>query len=223
MRKTLKKRVHPKSRLRSEGARRRLGAMILDLPARTFDGYIFDCDGTLVDSMPLHYRAWTASFEYHGAPWQWSEDEFYSNAGVPDRVTVLELNQRYGAEVDPDEIHAYKAEWYTRHLADLQPVEAVAAYARARHREGARISVASGSDLSLVLPSLEVAGLLDLFEIIITPALVEQGKPAPDMFLLAAERMEVAPESCLVFEDGEAGIVAAAAAGMASVFVPSRR
>ena len=82
--------------------------------------------------------------------------------------------------------------------------------------------MASGSDLSLVEPSLQAAGLRNLFNIIITPALVENGKPAPDMFLLAAEKMGVPPEDCLVFEDGQAGIDAATAAGMASVYVDSR-
>jgi len=196
--------------------------MILELPARDFDGYIFDCDGTLVDSMPLHFRAWSASFVHHGAPWEWTEDEFYANAGVPDRITVMELNQRFGADLCPDSIHEYKAEWYARHLHEIEAVAAVADLARRYHAEGRKISVASGSDISLVAPSLERAGLLELFDIIITPADVERGKPAPDMFLLAAERMGVAPRECLVFEDGQAGIDAANAAGMVSVFVPSR-
>ena len=196
--------------------------MTLDLPDREFAGYIFDCDGTLVDSMPLHYRAWTASFEHHRAPWRWSEDEFYANAGVPDRITTMELNERYGANVCPDAVHDYKVEWYSRHVADLKPVEEVAALARRYHAEGRRIAVASGSDLSVVEPSLEATGLRELFDIVITPALVEHGKPAPDMFLLAAEKMGVPPGDCLVFEDGLAGIEAADAAGMASVFVPSR-
>jgi len=196
--------------------------MILDLPGRDFEGYIFDCDGTLVDSMPLHFKAWSASFVHHGAPWQWTEDEFYANAGVPDRVTVMELNERHGVDLCPDLIHEFKAEWYARHLHEIEAVHAVADFARRLHAEGRKISVASGSDLSLVEPSLERAGLLDLFDIIITPALVERGKPAPDMFLLAAERMGVAPGDCLVFEDGQAGIDAAVAAGMDWVFVPSR-
>jgi HAD superfamily hydrolase (TIGR01509 family) len=196
--------------------------MILDIPERDFDGFIFDCDGTLVDSMPLHFRAWSASFVHHGAPWEWTEDEFYANAGVPDRITVMELNQRFGADLCPDKIHEYKAEWYARHLHEIEAVAAVADLARRYHAEGRKISVASGSDISLVAPSLERAGLLELFDIIITPADVERGKPAPDMFLLAAERMGVAPETCLVFEDGQAGIDAANAAGMVSVFVPSR-
>ncbi|MEQ1839737.1 MAG: HAD family phosphatase [Verrucomicrobiales bacterium] len=197
--------------------------MKLHLPDREFDGYIFDCDGTLVDSMPLHFKAWTASFVHHGAPWDWSEDEFYANAGVPDRVTVLELNERFGASLCPDEVHEFKAEWYARHLHEIVAVDAVAKLARQYHAEGRKISVASGSDISLVEPSLDRAGLLELFDIIITPAQVKRGKPAPDMFLLAAERMGVPPESCLVFEDGQAGIDAANAAGMESVFVPSRR
>ncbi len=196
--------------------------MTLDLPARDFEGYIFDCDGTLVDSMPLHYRAWTASFVHHGAPWRWSEDEFYANAGVPDRITVMELNERYGASLDPDSIHEYKLQWYSRHLAELRPVAAVAALAKRYREEGRPIAVASGSDLSIVAPSLEATGLIDLFDIVITPADVERGKPAPDMFLLAAGRMGVAPAGCLVFEDGQPGIVAAEAAGMRWVFVPSR-
>ncbi len=196
--------------------------MILNLPEREFDGYIFDCDGTLVDSMPLHFRAWSASFVHHEAPWSWTEDQFYANAGVPDRITVMELNERYGAAICPDQIHEFKAEWYARHLDEIKAVEAVAELARSYHAEGRKIAVASGSDLSLVEPSLEIAGLRDLFEIIITPADVLKGKPAPDMFLLAAERMGVAPGNCLVFEDGQAGIDAAKAAGMEWVFVPSR-
>ena len=196
--------------------------MILDLPERDFDGYIFDCDGTLVDSMPLHFKAWSASFVHHGAPWEWTEDEFYANAGVPDRITVMELNERFDADLCPDSIHEFKAEWYARHLHEIEAVAAVADLARRYHAEGRRISVASGSDISLVVPSLERVGLLELFDIIITPADVKHGKPAPDMFLLAADRMAVAPESCLVFEDGQAGIDAANAAGIASVFVPSR-
>ncbi len=196
--------------------------MKLDLPDRDFGGYIFDCDGTLVHSMPLHFRAWTASFVHNEAPWDWSEDEFYSNAGVPDRVTVAELNERYGASIDADLVHEFKAEWYGKHLHQLGPVQAVSDFAKDLHQQGKSISVASGSDISLVAPSLEQIDLHEIFEIIITPADVQHGKPAPDMFLLAAEKMGVAPQDCLVFEDGQAGIDAANAAGMTSIFVDSR-
>ncbi len=196
--------------------------MILDFPEGDFDGIIFDCDGTLVDSMPLHFRAWTASFVHHEAPWHWTEDEFYASAGVPDRVTVMALNSRYGVNLDPERVYDYKAEWYSRYVSELAPVPAVANLARKYHAAGTPVSVASGSELSLVLPSLAAAGLEGLFDIVITPADVARGKPAPDMFLLAAERMGISPERCLVFEDGKPGIEAAEAAGMRWVFVPSR-
>jgi len=196
--------------------------MILELPDREFGGYIFDCDGTLVDSMPLHFKAWTASFCSQQSTLGWLEDEFYANAGVPDRDTVMQLNERYGADIDPHEVHEFKAEWYARQIHELEPVVAVEKLAHQYHAAGIPISVASGSDLSLVDPSLKITGLRDIFDIVITPADVERGKPAPDMFLLAAERMGIAPEDCLVFEDGQAGIDAATAAGMQSVFVDSR-
>lgn len=196
--------------------------MKLDIPEGDFAGYIFDCDGTLVDSMPLHYRAWTASFEHHEAPWTWTEDEFYAGAGVTEQVTTMGLNRRYGADIDPDSVHEWKVGWYSENMHELKPVEAVADFAKKMHAEGQPISVASGSELSVVEPSLKLTGLRELFDIIITPADVERGKPAPDMFLLAAEKMGVDPKKCLVFEDGQAGIEAAHAAGMKSVFVPSR-
>ncbi|NNE91381.1 MAG: HAD-IA family hydrolase [Verrucomicrobiales bacterium] len=196
--------------------------MILELPDREFGGYIFDCDGTLVDSMPLHYRAWTASFVHHGAPWQWSEDEFYASAGIPDRDIVGKLNADYGVDLDADSIHEHKAEWFMEHLHELTAVEAVAQIVRDFHAKSQPISVATGSDLVIVEPELKHVGLWDYFGIIVTPAHVENGKPAPDMFLLAAEKMGVPAEDCLVFEDGNSGLQAAAAAGMEAVFVPSR-
>lgn len=197
--------------------------MTLQIPDGPFEGYIFDCDGTLVDSMPLHYRAWNASFAHHGAPWAWTEELFYASAGIPDREIVRGLNERWGAEISAESIHEYKLHWYFERMNELKPVEAVAEQVRRCHRAGAPVSVASGSDRSLVESSLEFTGLRHFFDIIITPADVARGKPAPDMFLLAAERMGVEPARCLVFEDGQAGITAAVAAGMQCVFVDSRR
>lgn len=195
--------------------------MELSLPDRQYGGYIFDCDGTLVDSMPLHFRAWSASFRHHEAPFEWEEASFYASAGVPDREIVAGLNAQYGCHLDGDSIHDFKAEWFVRHLHELTPVDAVAEIVRRLHAEKAKIAVATGSDLSIVDPELEHVGLRQYFEIIVTPANVARGKPAPDMFLLAAEKMGVSPADCLVFEDGKAGIQAADAAGMDSVFVPS--
>ncbi len=195
--------------------------MKLSLPDRDFAGYIFDCDGTLVDSMPLHFRAWAASFQHHGAPFEWTEERFYAGAGKPDREIVDGLNAEFGCALDGDAVHETKADWFVRHLAELTAVAAVAEIARDLHADGAKMAVATGSDLVIVDPEMRHVGLREYFEIIVTPADVERGKPAPDMFLLAAEKMGVDAADCLVFEDGKAGIEAADAAGMASVFVPS--
>ena len=193
--------------------------MELTIPEGDFDAYIFDCDGTLVDSMPLHHRAWRAAFEHHDAPFDFTEEIFYAHAGVPDLEIVRILNERFDSNLDGHSVDQFKHDYFMEELHTLQTVTAVETIARRLHGKKP-LAVASGSALELVQPSLEHTGLRQLFETVVTVEMVEHGKPAPDMFLLCAERMKVAPETCLVFEDGQAGIEAANAAGMKSVFVP---
>jgi HAD superfamily hydrolase (TIGR01509 family) len=193
---------------------------MLTLPERDFAGYIFDCDGTLVDSMPLHFIAWTESLRQHKAPFDFSEQRFYSLAGVREQDTVKLLNAEYGTDIDPESVAEVKAAIFQKRIPEVQAVKEVADIARRLHAEGKPISVASGSEEETVRGCLAATGLLELFPIIITPKLVARGKPAPDMFLLAAERMGVPAAECLVFEDGKSGLDAAAAAGMEAVFVP---
>jgi HAD superfamily hydrolase (TIGR01509 family) len=176
---------------------------MIQLPDRDFAGYIFDCDGTLVDSMPLHYVAWTESLRLHKAPFDFSEERFYSLAGVREQDTVKLLNAEYGCDIDPESVAKVKAEIFHKRIPEVQPVAAVAQIARQLHAAGKPISVASGSEEETVRECLTATGLIQLFEIIITPKLVAKGKPAPDMFLLAAQRMGVPSGECLVFEDGK--------------------
>jgi beta-phosphoglucomutase-like phosphatase (HAD superfamily) len=191
----------------------------LQLPARSFAAYIFDCDGTLVDSMPLHYVCWVESLRRNGAEYAFTEEEFYHYAGVPEKDTVIILNSQHGVNIDPEAVVALKAGLFLNRIADLKQVRPVAEYARSLFGV-APISVASGSEAPVVRACLKATGLFDLFPIVITPEDVKRGKPSPDMFLLAAERMGVAPKDCLVFEDGRSGVEAAKAAGMDVVFVP---
>jgi beta-phosphoglucomutase family hydrolase len=193
--------------------------MDLSIPEGDFKAFIFDCDGTLVDSMPLHHRAWSASFKHHQAPFEFTEETFYGHAGVPDLEIVRILNERFDCSLDGHAVDTYKHDYFMKELHTLKTIEAVETIARTLHGKSP-LAVASGSALDLVKPSLEHTNLIHLFETIVTVEMVEHGKPAPDMFLLCAERMGVPPESCLVFEDGQAGIEAATAAGMQSVFVP---
>ena len=192
---------------------------MLQLPDRDFAAFIFDCDGTLVDSMPLHYIAWCESLAAHNAPFDFTEERFYGFAGVREQDTVMILNQEYGASIDPDSVAHEKSLRFMKHLPEIKEVRPVAEVARQWFGR-LPMSVASGSEPETVHACLTTTGLLSLFQTIITPRDVKRGKPAPDMFLLAAERMGVKPEDCLVFEDGQSGLDAAKAAGMASVFIP---
>lgn len=193
---------------------------MLQIPDQPFSAIIFDCDGTLVDSMPLHYKAWVAALDAHGATFPFTEDYFYSKAGVREQDVVKLLNAEHGTDVDPEAVANYKAELFEKIIPQVSEIRPVAEYARSMYGK-LPLSVASGSEEHIVRGCLKANDLLHLFnEIIITPRLVAKGKPAPDMFLLAAERMGVRPEECLVFEDGQSGIDAAKAAGMNWVYVP---
>jgi HAD superfamily hydrolase (TIGR01509 family) len=192
---------------------------MLPLPDRTFAAYIFDCDGTLVDSMPIHYVCWVEALRRNGATYPFTEDEFYDYAGVREYDTVVLLNKMHEADVDPDAVVEMKAGMFRQRLHEVGRIHPVANFAESLHGR-LPMSVASGSEQPIVHACLKSTGLFDLFDHIITPVNVKHGKPAPDMFLLAAERMGVRPEDCLVLEDGRSGLEAAMAAGMESVFIP---
>jgi HAD superfamily hydrolase (TIGR01509 family) len=193
--------------------------MSLEIPDYPFQAYIFDCDGTLVDSMPLHYIAWVEALKQHDAPFEFTEEVFYAHAGIKEQDVVKILNAQHGTNIDPVSVDELKMEIFRRRIPDVQPVRPVAEFAKSL--EGRfPMAVASGSEEPTVRGCLEATGLIHLFETIITPKLVKHGKPAPDMFLLAAERMGIAPSECLVLEDGNSGLEAAKAAGMQAVFIP---
>jgi len=193
--------------------------MSLQIPDYPFQAYIFDCDGTLVDSMPLHYIAWVEALKRHEAPFEFTEEEFYAHAGIKEQDVVKILNVKHGTNIDPVSVDELKMEIFRERIPEVQTVGPVAEFAKSLYGRFP-MAVASGSEEPTVRGCLEATGLIHLFETIITPKLVKQGKPAPDMFLLAAERMGIAPSECLVLEDGNSGLEAAKAAGMQAVFIP---
>jgi beta-phosphoglucomutase family hydrolase len=197
--------------------------MKLDIPAGPFAGYIFDLDGTLVDTMPLHYRAWDEAMRRAGLPHPLDEELFYSLGGVPTRRVAELFGEHYRLPVDAEKVFHEKEALFLDMRAEMRLIEPVAEFARAAAQRGAPVAVASGGPRDIVRQTLDHMQLRSLFPVVITPEDVVHGKPAPDMFLLAAKRLGVAPQECLVFEDAEPGIAAAVAAGMRWVRVPSRR
>src|SRR5512138_1627419 len=172
--------------------------MKLEIPGGEFAGYIFDLDGTLVDTMPLHYRAWDAAMRAAGLTCALDEDLFYSLGGVPTRRVAELIAQHYGLQVDATAVFHHKEALFGELQADAKLIEPVVAFARRVCRTHP-VAIASGGPRPVVMRSLELAGLAPMFRVIVTADDVVHGKPSPDMFLLAAKRMGVRPERCLVF------------------------
>ena len=191
--------------------------MKLPLPAGTFRAYLFDCDGTIVDSMPLHYIAWKTAL----AEWDCTFDEklFYLWGGKPVDEIISTLNTLQGLNMPVELVSTRKEGLYYELLPQLKAIPEVLEHIEAQHGH-IPFAVVSGGHLSSVTRSLTTVNLLDRFETMVCAEDYVNSKPAPDAFLLAAERLGIEPRDCLVFEDTELGIQAATAAGMASVRVP---
>jgi beta-phosphoglucomutase family hydrolase len=188
------------------------------LPTGDFRAYLFDCDGTIVDSMPLHYIAWKKAL----GEWNCGFDEelFYSWGGRPVREIIAALNQMQGLNMPVDGVAKRKESLYFELENELKAIPEVIEHIEAKHGH-IPLAVVSGSRRNSVVHSLSALGLLDKFQVLVCAEDYERGKPAPDCFLTAAERLGVEPQDCLVFEDTQMGIEAATAAGMASVRVPT--
>ena len=191
--------------------------MKLKLPAGPFKAYLFDCDGTIVDSMPLHYIAWKKAL----GEWNCEFDEklFYAWGGMPIAEIIATLNEKRGLNMPVEEVAHRKESLYYEMLPRLTAIPEVVEHIDAQ-RGRIPFAVVSGSTRESVTASLDALKLLDRFDAMVCAGEYVKGKPDPEAFLLAAAKLGVAPKDCLVFEDTEMGIQAATAAGMASVKVP---
>ena len=194
--------------------------MKLIIPPGDFKAYLFDCDGTIADSMPLHYQAWKKALDEQNCTF--SEQLFYDWGGVAVADVIRRLNEMQQLNMSVAEVADRKESFYLENLPQLKAIPEVVEHITANHGR-IPLAVVSGSTRDSVQSSLTALNLLDRFETLVCAGDYKKGKPDPEAFLLAAERLGVAPESCLVFEDADLGIQAAAAAGMASVKVPSPR
>jgi HAD superfamily hydrolase (TIGR01509 family) len=191
--------------------------MKLEIPAGDFHAYLFDCDGTIADSMPLHYNAWKQAL----AEWNciYPEDLFYAWGGKPVRKIIADLNAMHGLAMPVDILSARKEALYLVQLPQLKAIPPVLEQVLAQYGK-LPLAVVSGSRRDSVVGSLTALGILDKFDTLVCAEDYVHGKPAPDAFLLGAKRLNVEPSKCLVFEDTDLGIQAATAAGMLSVRVP---
>ena len=190
----------------------------MDIPPGEFRAYIFDCDGTLADTMPLHHQAYRDILHPLGA--DFPEPLFYSLGGMPAKETIDYLNEKFGWTMPAEETAERKEARFGELIPGVKPVVPVVEFLRGVAGRFP-VAVASGGRKTYVLETLDALGIRALFQAVVTVEDVVHPKPAPDTYLEAARRLGVAPADCLVFEDTPLGIEAATAAGMKSVLVPS--
>jgi HAD superfamily hydrolase (TIGR01509 family) len=183
-------------------------------------GLIFDCDGTLADTMPLHWRAWNVVTEKHGI--HFPERRFYSMGGVPSRDILKLLREEQSIDIDPLIVSKEKEQEYLRIMHECTPIHEVVEIARANFGK-IPMAVASGGLQHIIVGVLEHLGIRQFFNAVVTSEMVKNQKPAPDIFLEAARRIGVEPRFCRAYEDTDLGLTAIRAAGMDAVDVRTMR
>jgi HAD superfamily hydrolase (TIGR01509 family) len=177
-----------------------------------FEAFLYDCDGTLADNMQAHKDTYVKVAANEGVKINPEiVDEF---AGLPIPRVVEEINKRFNAQFDPATFEQQKSDlFYNEFIEKTQPISFVVEHLKANAGK-TKIGVVSGGSRKMIQKTLEVLEIDHLVEVLVCAGETERGKPYPDPFLKAAEELGVAPEKCLVFEDGEPGVQAAEAAGM---------
>lgn len=175
------------------------------------EALIFDLDGTLADTMPAHYIAWVEVSTSNG--FVFTEELFYKLAGVPTFKIVSILNDMFDKNMDPEATHEQKENAFLKQIKTIKPIQAVMDVVKENYKK-IPMSVGTGGVPDVAALTLEAIGAEKYFDIIVTARDVKNFKPAPDTFLVCAERMGIAPERCEVFEDSELGLQAARSAGM---------
>ena len=180
-------------------------------PAPPFSALIFDCDGTLVDTQDAHHRALSETLAAKGIALD--DDWYLARTGTSIRELLAELRSTGNHEFDPTDVMLDRERRYVELAETVTEIEAVAEVVRT-YRSRVPLAVASGGTRAVVEPTLRNVGLFDLFDAVVTYDDVERGKPSPDLFLLAAERLGSPPNDCIVYEDTDEGVTAAQHAGM---------
>jgi HAD superfamily hydrolase (TIGR01549 family) len=183
---------------------------------KPYEALIFDCDGTLANTLPVHFQTWSAALQAVGA--NISKNWYYQYCGTSALEMLKLLKEEFAYQFDSASVVAERQARYQALIHTVQEIQAVADIART-HAGKVPMAVASGGEQSVLEATLQAIKLYNYFDTIVSIDDVKRGKPEPDIFLLAAQRLGVAPENCLVYEDSEGGLEAARRAGMRSIDV----
>ncbi len=182
-----------------------------------YKGLIFDLDGTLIDSMPWHTKAWITVCAEHG--FSIDPNIIYQLGGMASRNIVLKFKNEGKDVGEVDDFVARKVELYREHIHEVQLFAPVADILRQAKARGQKCAVGTGTQRINAEDILRIHHLDALIDAVITADDVQKHKPAPDTFLAAAAAMGLQPQECLVFDDGPVGLAAARAGGMDCVEV----
>jgi beta-phosphoglucomutase family hydrolase len=172
---------------------------------------IFDLDGTIADSIPIHIECWHATcntFNY-----KFNEDILFKMTGMPTRKFAEYIKADSKCILSVEEIMKLKQSHFHKLVGCIKPIEKIANFIKINH-EKIPMSIGTGGSRKSSELILKTIGMSQYFNILVTADDVTNHKPEPDTFLKCAELMNVAPEFCQVFEDGEPGMNAASKAGM---------
>ncbi len=181
-----------------------------------YKGLIFDMDGTLIDTMPSHLRAWEQTAEQFHFPFD--QEWIHSMGGMPTQKVAMQLQARYHIDIDPQKVADTKTGLFAHLIEDGSIIKCTFDVLKQCYGEK-KLAIGTGSNQTNAFKLLEHNGILPLVDAVVTAADVVNHKPNPDTFLLAAQKLGLKPSECVVFEDTEIGRQAALAAGMDCIMV----
>ncbi|MFQ4144182.1 HAD-IA family hydrolase [Chlorogloeopsis sp. ULAP02] len=187
-------------------------------PTPPYTALIFDCDGTLADTLSLHYKAWSESVQVFGAHME--REWYYNRTGISTVELIQILNATYGYQLDVEQVKTEKNRRYRQLLHTVKEIQPVAEIVRTNYGK-VPMAIASGGSRYNIQTTLKAIRLTNFFDSTIAIEDVALGKPAPDIFLLAAQKLKVKPSECIVYEDSNVGLEAAQLAGMRGIDVRS--
>lgn len=185
-------------------------------PIPPYKALIFDCDGTLANTLPVHFQTWVVSLRAVGA--DISKEWYYKYCGTSGEEMLQILKDEFGYQFDSQSIIIERQKHYKSLINTVKEVQAVAEVARSHYKK-VPMAVASGGERVVLEATLNNIKLRDLFDVVVSVNDVEKGKPEPDIFLLTSQRLGIAPEDCIVYEDSDGGLEAARRARMRSIDV----